>query len=361
MKHIKKILKTEGIIKAHPNDTLSSVLSKLTSSHDAAFIFDDKNVFQGVINPYYTLIKSSSYDGSTKVEHALFHPPHVKEEDTIGRIVQLMNESKIHYLPVFNNKDIFLGITSARRILKYMQNMDLSKATIGSIAHTQKGLVITVLPLDPVSKAQKLFKDYKTSKIVMVDKNNKLKGIVSHYDLIPYLMAPANKPHRGDRGEKSKASFRETPVKNYAKTTVLTMSENQMISEAIEKILTLEIGSIILIDTEDHPIGTVTTRDILDLLRPDKRKKKVVVSTKHLSKKYQVTFDGFVRYVTQNLQTSVVANEINLIFNEEKNGSLFEVRVHIIMEKGDPVVIVKSGKDISKLLQDVKDIVRREL
>ena len=66
-------VKTKNIIKISLEDSLSSALSHLSSSHDAAFIFDDKKKFVGVINPYHALIHAS-YPGNAKVAHCLFHP-----------------------------------------------------------------------------------------------------------------------------------------------------------------------------------------------------------------------------------------------------------------------------------------------
>ncbi|PJC30092.1 hypothetical protein CO051_07665 [Candidatus Roizmanbacteria bacterium CG_4_9_14_0_2_um_filter_39_13] len=358
MKHIDQILKKTGIIKVSPNDTLSSALGKLTSSHDAAFVFDAKDKFLGVINPYYTLIKSSAFDASTKVAHALFHPPHIDTTDSLSRIVQLMNESKIHYLPVFDADKQFLGITSARRILTFMQNLDVAKLTIGQMSHTQKGKVITVTLDDSISKAQQLFKEYKTSKIVVIDKNGRLKGILSHYDLIPFIIAPGNKQRRGTRGEQTQ--FKDTPVKNYVKTTVLTLNEKNTVSEAIEQVLSKVIGSIILVDHESHPTGIVTTRDILDLLRIDNKKKNVSITTKHLSKHHVVTFNDFAKYITEYIQRNEPIASARIIYEGEKNDRLFKITVHLTPFKGRPVVISREGKDFSQLLQEVKEVVRRE-
>jgi len=356
MKDIKKILKTTNIIKASPNDTLSSALGKLASSHDAAFVFDSEDKFLGVINPYYTLIKSSAYDGSTKVAHALFHPPHINVKDSLARIVQLMNESKIHYLPVFDDENKFLGITSARRILAFMKNLDVAKLKIGQMPHTQKGTVITVKLDDPISKAQQYFKEYKTSKIVVVDKNDRLKGILSHYDLIPYIMAPGNKQRRGDRGEQ--IQFRQTPVKKYTKTLVLNLSEQNTVKDAIEQVLNKAIGSIILIDADSRPTGIVTTRDMLDLLRTDKKKKNVSITTKNLSKRHVVTFDDFTKYITEYIQRNETIFSASIVYEGEKNDRLFKITVHLTPFKGRPLVISREGKDFAKLLQEVKAVVR---
>src|SRR5215213_6955802 len=119
-------LKTNNIIEASPEHTLSNSLAHLKSSHDSAFVFDptNKKKLLGVINPYYSVIKNS-YPGNAKVEHSLFHPPHLKTNFPVSKVAQLLIESKLHYLPVFDNEDKFTGIVSARNLLAHLQDSDL--------------------------------------------------------------------------------------------------------------------------------------------------------------------------------------------------------------------------------------------
>ena len=116
MTQLRDIIKTEGIIKISPEESLSSAVSKLRTSHDAAFVFNDKKKFLGLINPYYCLFKSS-YPGNAKAEHCLYHPPKVRIDYSIAKVAGLFIESKIHYLPVFDLQDRFIGIISARHLL----------------------------------------------------------------------------------------------------------------------------------------------------------------------------------------------------------------------------------------------------
>ena len=356
MKHIKKILKTDNIIKALSDDTLSSTLSKLASSHDAAFIFDKNDQFQGVINPYYTSIKSSAYDGNTKLSHALFHPPRISTHDSLSRIIQLMNESKIHYLPVFDDNGKFMGITSARRILSYMRGMKIATTTLLNAKHTQKGRVLTVYMDDSITKAISLFKEYKTSKIVVVDKIGRLKGIISHYDLIPALMAPSKSPRKGSRGERP--TLKQKKVKNYAKTTVLTLSTSNTLKEAIDLILERGIGSIIITNDQQLPIGIVTTKDVLSMITKPSKRKPVKISTKKTSKHTRLIISDLKKFISDHIQMLPHIKRAHVSYEEEKNEHIYRVRVHIIPIKGTGTVIMREGKDITKVVHDIKTAVR---
>src|SRR3989304_5301439 len=109
------ICKKENIIKVSPDDTLSKTLTFFSSSSDAAFVFDQKQNFLGVINPYYCIIKKS-YPANTKVKHCLIHPPRVDINASLKKVAHLMLDTKIYFLPVFKD-DKFFAIISARRII----------------------------------------------------------------------------------------------------------------------------------------------------------------------------------------------------------------------------------------------------
>ena len=132
MIQLKDIIKTGRIIKISPEETISHAFSQMRTSHDAAFVFDGKDNFLGLINPYYALIKSS-YPGNAKVKHCLYHPPKLKINSSINKVAQLFIESKIHYLPVFDDQDRFLGIIEEVVMSLLPTSSRSAVLTIGSI------------------------------------------------------------------------------------------------------------------------------------------------------------------------------------------------------------------------------------
>ena len=356
MAYLKENLKTKGIVKISPDDSLSKALASLKSSHDAAFVFNDHGEFMGVINPYYAMIHSTAYDGNTKVHKALFHPPSLNLTNEIDRVAKMMIESKIHYLPVFNDKNEFEGIISARRLLTYISKLKISQNSISSMKHTQKGLVITIDLNDTISKAVNLFKEFKTSKIVVVDKNGKLKGVLSHYDLIPNLIAPAQRYE--SRGDGNKSHFKDMPIKNFVKPAVLKMTNQDLIKDAITGMLNREIGSVILTDKDDKPTGIITTKDLLGILVNANHKKSIIVSNKSLEKIHKPVFDDFYDYLNKFVNSEIELNGAEFHYQKEKDGHLHKVQLHLIPVKGKMHMFSREGHDFSRLLQELKEIIR---
>jgi len=254
------ILKDNNIIKASPDDLLANVLSKLSTSHDAAFVFDEDR-FLGVINPYYSVIKAS-HPGNTKAIHCLSHPPKIFLNFPLVKVCDAFIQSKVHYLPVFDEKEKFSGIISARRILNYLKDLPIFKIKIEDFIKEKNKPIVAVYEEDSIAKAVSLFKSTKLSKIIVINRDMKLKGILSYYDLMAYMMTPKESPGRGERTGK-KVHYLNRQVKNFVKTSVLTLKKEVILSEAIKLILNKKIGSVIIIDEERDPIGIITTKDIL--------------------------------------------------------------------------------------------------
>ncbi|MFH0979342.1 MAG: CBS domain-containing protein, partial [Candidatus Roizmanbacteria bacterium] len=209
------ILKENNIIKISPEDHLSSALTKLSTSHDAAFVFDQTDKFIGVINPYYCLIKSS-YPGNTKVVHCLYHPPRIYVNYPLTKVAELFNQSKIHYLPVFDQQEKFLGIISVRRVLTHIKTLPIFKIKIKEIIKFKK-FPVTIYDNGSVSEALNLFKTYKFSKLIVINHEGRLKGVLSYYDLISFMVMPKNKEKRGER-EGNRTHLSNQPIKYFYKT-----------------------------------------------------------------------------------------------------------------------------------------------
>ena len=265
------IVKKDNIITASPDVSLTQALARLSTSHDAAFVFDEKNKYLGVVNPYYALIRSS-HPGNAKAVHCLHHPPKIYVDYSLPKVASLLIESKIHYLPVFDRKEKFLGIISARRILKNLSNLAVFKKPIKEALQFRKRPLTVVYDDETVAQAINLFKSTKLSKLVVINRDMKLKGILSYYDLIAFMLE-GKKPNGGRREiVGNKVHLFNQRVRNYMKTYVLSLRNDNLVADAFRLIIDKKIGSVVVVDEERHPIGIVTTRDLLRLFIESERK-----------------------------------------------------------------------------------------
>lgn len=350
-------VKTKNIIKIAPERTLSQALSVLKSSHDAAFVFGPKNTYLGVINPYYSIIKTS-LPGNAKIEHYLFHPPRIKQNFPIAKVANLMIESKVHYLPVFDQEERFVGITSARRILHLFREAPFFNIKVDDFIKYKNQPILTIYDTDPVAVAVDLFKRKRVSKLVVVNKSMKLYGILTYYDLINFLITPRKKVHRGDKdGNRNRFEYQQ--VKNFAKTYVLTLHPENSVRDALNLILDKQIGSVVVVDNVKNPLGIITTRDLLRIIIRGKREKRIEVTLKNLSTSSNYVVESFIGQLRSWLNKIPDISKIRFLVKEEKRGGLFEAVLSLIPQKGKQKVIKREGKNLQKLLQEINRVKKR--
>ncbi len=339
---VQKIYKTKNIVKVDPEETLTHALALLSSSHDSAFVIDKQNEFLGVINPYYCIIKKS-YPSNTKVKHCLTHPPKISIDYSLKRVIKLMNESKIHYLPVFEH-DKFKGIITARRILTAAKESKELQVSISSFLKSRHSL-ISVYEKDLISHAIQLFKKFKVSKLVVIADDLKLKGILAYYDLIASLATPKD----------TKQSILKQPVSKSMKTTILTLTPKHTLADAANLILTKKIGSVVIVDKMKHPIGIITTRDLLNTYIKDTPRPSIQVVTKKLSKNSSEMFQVLVAQLSKRLSRDKDGkkSQVKIVVEEKEQGGIYKAIVSVITR--DHITVIKrEGKNLLKLLNSIR-------
>jgi CBS-domain-containing membrane protein len=88
------------------------------------FLFLTKKEFCGVVSPYY-LFRDRSLTTKSKLKSAAMMPPKLGLHTSLSDAAQAMLESKIHYLPVFNEDNQFTGIVTIGRLFRYVMNKHL--------------------------------------------------------------------------------------------------------------------------------------------------------------------------------------------------------------------------------------------
>jgi predicted transcriptional regulator len=356
MVSIRDIITTEHILESSENDSLSKALSKLPTSHSATFICSEDKKKVGLVNPYHCIIRNS-LPGNAKVEACIFHPQRLYVNTPINKVIESFISSKIHYMPIFNRNETFAGVVSSRRVLDALKDMSYFNVSIAEVLQKKNKPLITIKDTDILSTAIHLFKFHKVSKLIVVNKDNKLKGVLSYYDLIHFMMSPKHKLGSGDK-EGKKSSILNQKVTNFSKTFVLTLSKKDSMRQALLLVLEKKIGSVIIIDSEKHPIGIVTTRDFFNIVLRPTMGSQIFLFTKNLSRSSTDVVQGFYSSFQAFLKNQRDLSRAKLLVKEEKQGGLFKVLLSILPTKGKEAVIKKEGRDLKLVLQEVKDNAR---
>lgn len=351
---LSSILKTEGIITVAPDDNLSHALNQLASSHDAAFVVDSTDTLMGVINPYHCLI-NNSYPGNAKVAHCLIKPPKVTMDTSLAEVARLMAESKIHYLPIYDEMKKFVGIISARRLLSHLVTLPEANQSLKQVSRSGRQIK-SIFEDDKISKALNMFKQFKVSKLIVLSKENRLKGVLTFYDLISYLASPKEREHSGDR-RGNKTPFLNYHVRNFMKTIVLTLPHDASIAEAVRLILDKRIGSVVLVDQDKRPIDIITTRDLFNYFFKKAPVSNLQVMSRNLTGMSKAMLSNFGRRFVDMVSRRGQFVKATL-FVEEKGKGMFKVLFSMIPRRGKREFIKREGRDLQEVLSDVKKTVK---
>jgi IMP dehydrogenase len=122
----------------------------------------------------------------------IMDPVTMPENAIVSDALKLMKENKIGGIPVVNSNNVLIGIVT-NRDLRFEKNM---KRPVNEIM-TKDNLVIAKVGTD-LKKAEQILQNNKIEKLPVVDKNNKLVGLITYRDIIKVRVNPsANKDSIG--------------------------------------------------------------------------------------------------------------------------------------------------------------------
>jgi CBS domain-containing protein len=174
-----------------------------------------------------------------------------------------MLETKIHYLPVVDEKNTMLGLVTARRLLRKALNEGVFNNVQAAEFIEQKNYLQTINISSSFSEAIRFFYNTKLSKLIVVDNNNKLRGIITFFDLLPLLQVSKKRKGFWDRGGEDYTKYENYRLDSYVKRLTTQVSLNTTLNQVIELILEKEIGSVVVMKDKFRPENIITTSDLL--------------------------------------------------------------------------------------------------
>jgi IMP dehydrogenase len=108
----------------------------------------------------------------------ILDPVTLNEEATLGDALNMMADNKIGGIPIINKSGILVGIIT-NRDLRFQK--DKSKKVTEIM--TTENLITATEGID-LGKAEEILQEYKIEKLPIIDKNRKLKGLITYRDII---------------------------------------------------------------------------------------------------------------------------------------------------------------------------------
>ncbi len=149
--------------------------------------------------------------------------------------------------------------------------------------------VITVRRFDTAAKALSVMRNHGIDRVVIVDENNKVVGILTGKDVVDRVISPRKRARMGDSsGEKEKTL--SIMVESIMSSPVISVSRTDSVAEVIDLMVENRISSVV-VTRDGLPDGIVIKKDILEhfMKREDRKEFNVQVMTT------DITLDDFDR------------------------------------------------------------------
>lgn len=369
--HKYKITPLTNVPVCSPEEQLGTILHLVENSHDAVFVFDAKQNLIGLINPYQELYKKR-HPYTTKVQSIALVPEHLTTDSSVLEAFKFMLDCRIYRLPVFANHN-----KADRKVVGKIDVKDLLRGILSDdefmnivIANLQPSKVISIHQNAYVQDVYNVLRQKGISKMVLVDDEGQVSGIVSRFDIQKAFISPTPKQrfHKqsGDAGEftfdEEKITRKDSPVARYQTYMVKTISDNKPLREALDTIINSDLDDIVIIDKAGKPKAILTTRDILHAileLQSEQLPNIIFENPKEVSQ-YEVNlaYEFVVKFI-KKVNTRSLIDQAEIHFKEAKFSTgkvaAFDTTLRIDFMSGKTYIAKTKRKEV---LVGVKEAIK---
>lgn len=311
-----------------PEDTLSSALAMIKSSHDAVFVFDKNKNFLGLIAPYYALF-TKRCPHTCKAKTIMVSPPKITDSTPLFEIADFMVATRIYQLPVFDKNNQLIGVITAKNLMKEILREKNNFRQITQNVEIEK--VSTANAKSNIGDAYKLLRKKGTTRLVVIDKKGKLISIISRRDIEEALMKPSQRQRfSGKSSNVSDYVFNEEsitrfdrPIGRFYTSNVFTAPKETDLAKTLQKLIDSNKNSIVLVDKNNFPFGIISNRIILKAIAKLKPKKEIPIIFRKPTEQatdYEIEkIIGLLQKFGQKMDKISSVKQIRLNFKKAKN------------------------------------------
>jgi predicted transcriptional regulator len=307
-------------------------------------IIDDRNLRQGIIDP-----------SSTKCETCVAKPPTLKEDASILDMVNAFLMGHFKALPVLDENNSAIGITTRVEVLKEM--MDKNLVPKNRVTELMSTPVYTIEYNEPISKAKSLMKEYGARRLVVI-REGRAVGTISTLDLASYLLNPKERDKRPPV-VKEVETILSRPISEYLRPDVTTIDENSSLEEAAAKMIEKTVSAVV-ITSETKPVGVFSALDLFKRIQQI-AKDELQISISGLREEHIWQFPDIKDKIGNVLERfSKTFNIRNVSVHVKEQKSTFEVFIYLDTDSGH-VSLSGERKDLKETVDELADELNRVL
>jgi len=247
---------TQPPLIANPDMTVGELLPKMKELRVRVVPVVSDGRLIGVIS--YKGLLMRGVGGSSKVKTVMEHPYSLNPSETIDEAVAKFVLWKAKAIPVARN-GILIGYLSRDRLLEYLRNSNLLPRRSVGEAMTSPPTVIT--SDESIARARWLMLRGGISRLPVIDEHlNSIEGVITMTDIVERIYIIRLTRRKGF--EQFEEEFLAAPVKDFMSTPPICTVKNELIDDAVEKLLEYRITGMPVIEG-GNVVGVISGIDIL--------------------------------------------------------------------------------------------------
>ncbi len=347
-----KDLMTKNPVTIDFNSTMAQAASLMQTNRVHELIVVRNDELAGMLS-CRSLVGRSVKSGQ-KLSGSIFTPPMIGPEEGIDTAVEMLLFCGSRDLPVSSGGKL-AGVISEIDVIKTLTNNRTARDVMRPIKFYAS-------ENDSVSDAREKLIKYNINRLPVLDKNGRLKGILSTLDLLDTVFSQKSLTTGNRSGEKITGAT----AGNLMETNVFTVKPDEKINYIINVIKENRISSLMVVD-DGRVVGIITPKCLLSLMVPPKDASTNVVITglSDYNMENKLAVDRLVRKRLSRMERFTETISINLDFKEhrkqEKKGKTnYEIKARIKAADGN-FFSSSSGWNLPQAVNDVLDGLETEI
>jgi len=248
------------------NEPLSKAAEGIRDSRTAVIITKNGR-YSGIIDDRNLRLKTVQSPAKTKCKTVIVKPPVLTKDTGILERIDAFLLGHFKALPVINERDKPIGITTRVELLD-----DMIKNNLMPRLHVKELMNAPVYTLDykkSVGEAKLKMKKYRAGRLIITRMGNAI-GTFSTFDLARETLRPRKKQRMATVISTS-TGYDDLPVSGLYRSDLTTIKSDSTVEQAARKMIRKEVSSVVIVSGKKH-IGVVSAIDIFKVIKKATKK-----------------------------------------------------------------------------------------
>jgi len=324
---------TKNFVSVSPEESITKLISLFEKYNLRQVLVCDDKKLKGIIYTKELAKKGLHNPEKMKVSSIMsFPPPHLSSDSQINEAAKLILKTGLRALPVVDNGKT-VGIVSMSDIIKAASGMKEFRQTT---AETIMSIPEIITEDDDIGRVRYLMREKNISRLPVIDKNKKLLGIVTIFDLLK-AVKPVDRINFYSMAAE-KETFMKIPVSTIVNDSPVIAERRATLNEIVNLMDKYKSDGAIIVENQ-FPVGMITEKDLLEVYVSSLEQKGVYYQIVGLVDEDEFivsTVDRMIRDMLQKVAKIYKPQSFFLhVKRYDKTGKIkYSIRTRLLTDKG---------------------------